>query len=77
MRARSSTGQSIGLRIRGLGVQIPSGAPIKSRVFGATGRRAAFLTATFDSHRTEFQPFSAPNAAAIFSAASRTSSVAT
>src|SRR6266851_4171484 len=27
MRARSSTGQSIGLRIRGLGVQIPSGAP--------------------------------------------------
>src|SRR5215469_1573917 len=29
-RARSSTGQSIGLRIRGLGVRLPSGAPIKS-----------------------------------------------
>ena len=27
MSARSSTGQSIGLRIRGLGVRIPSGAP--------------------------------------------------
>ena len=31
--ARSSTGQSIGLRIRGLGVRIPSGAPIKSNYF--------------------------------------------
>src|SRR5579862_1962149 len=28
-RARSSTGQSIGLRIRGLGVRLPSGAPMK------------------------------------------------
>ena len=27
-RARSSTGQSIGLRIRGLGVQVPPGAPL-------------------------------------------------
>ena len=29
MRARSSIGQSIGLRIRGLGVRLPSGAPIR------------------------------------------------
>jgi hypothetical protein len=28
-RARSSIGQSIGLRIRGLGVRLPSGAPMK------------------------------------------------
>src|SRR6266851_1713609 len=33
MCARSSTGQSIGLRIRGLGVRIPSGAQIKSPGF--------------------------------------------
>ncbi len=31
--ARSSTGQSIGLRIRGLGVQIPPGAPNKIKNF--------------------------------------------
>jgi hypothetical protein len=35
VRARSSTGQSIGLRIRGLGVRIPSGAPSKVTATGA------------------------------------------
>jgi hypothetical protein len=33
MSARSSTGQSIGLRIRGLGVQIPPGAPMSQGGF--------------------------------------------
>jgi hypothetical protein len=41
-RARSSTGQSIGLRIRGLGVQIPPGAPPSDRSESGLARRWIF-----------------------------------
>jgi hypothetical protein len=44
--ARSSTGQSIGLRSRGLGVRIPPGAPMKSRVFLVKHDLSSILTAT-------------------------------
>ncbi len=44
--ARSSTGQSIGLRIRGLGVQIPPGAPAKFTILSGPTHLAAGL----DSH---------------------------
>src|SRR6266851_720582 len=53
MCARSSTGQSIGLRIRGLGVQIPSGAPMILPINRTLSVRRAFYlfrpdTAIFD-----------------------------
>ena len=48
--ARSSTGQSIGLRIRGLGVRIPPGAPnisIESNGFSSTPATTGRLSKRF------------------------------
>ena len=53
--ARSSTGQSIGLRIRGLGVQIPPGAPMKSRGFGQSRQLRLIVDHQVDHYRSKYQ----------------------